>query len=497
MRLFTRAALILLLTFISTNINAQFKDYGLKGGVQLNGVMPVTEFEDDNGYSLSSLLFRGFLRFQLSDLFDAEVGAGYGKLSGDDFNYTTMKKGTGEYEVSIIPIEARLLLSPFDLESVNPYLYTGIGMMNFSVDTKPSVVSAIAVDESGWAAIIPFGLGTEIKLSDVIALDLSAGFNYSLKPDFNYFDIDDLNDAYINFGAGISYNGESCSTDKDADGLTRCEEEQLGTDPRNADTDGDGLNDGQELKEYNTDPKNPDSDNDGLKDGEEVLNYKTNPGKADTDDDGLNDYDEAMTHKTDPLNPDTDGDGLKDGDEVLNHKTSPFKADTDSDGLKDGEEVMKYKTNPLDADTDDGTVLDGKEIANGTNPLDPKDDVPVTAVEKEISWENVLFNINSAKLTKAAKATLDAAYDNFTKLTDAKLHLSGHACSLGSDDYNIKLSEKRVNAVKEYLVKKGINADVIDVQAFGESKPAFPNDTEKERAKNRRGELKASYWDKP
>ncbi len=497
MKLFTKIALLITFVLISTNVNAQFKDYGLKGGVQINGVMPVTEFEDDNGLSLSSFLLRGFLRFELSDLFDAEVGAGYGKLSGDDFNYATLTPGTGEYGVSVIPIEARLLLSPFDLESLNPYLYAGFGMMHFSVDTKPNYVSPNSVDEDGWAPIIPFGLGTEIKLTDEIVLDLSAGINYSLKPDFNYFDIDDLNDAYINIGAGIAFTGEGCNTDKDGDGLARCEEEQLGTDPRNPDTDGDGLNDGQEVKEYNTDPKNPDSDNDGLKDGEEVWNYKTNPNKADTDDDGLIDYDEVMTHKTDPLNPDTDGDGLKDGEEVNKYKTSPFKADTDSDGLKDGEEVMKYKTNPLDADTDDGTVQDGKEVANGTNPLDPKDDVPVVAVEKEMKWENVLFALNSAKLSKTAKTTLDAAYDNFTKLSDAKLHLSGHACALGSDNYNMKLSEKRVNAVKEYLVKKGINADVINVQAFGESKPAFPNDTEKDRAKNRRVELKATYWDKP
>ena len=305
MKLFTTIALLITLVFLSTNVDAQFKDFGLKGGVQINGVMPVTEFEDDNGLSLKSYLLRGYLRFELSEMFNAEVGAGYGKLNGDDFNYTTMKKGTGEYSTSIIPIDARLLFTPFNLESWNPYIYGGVGLLHYNVDTKPSVVSPLAVEAEGWTAVFPVGIGTEIKLSDELLLDLSAGLNYALTENLNYFKIVDKSDGYINIGVGLTFAGESCSTDKDSDGLTRCEEEELGTDPRNPDTDGDGLNDGAEVKQYKTDPRNPDTDGDGLKDGEEVMKYKTNPLKADTDNDGLNDYDEVMTYKTDKLNQDT------------------------------------------------------------------------------------------------------------------------------------------------------------------------------------------------
>jgi len=489
---------LMFLAFLLTSLNtyAQFKDFGLKGGIQVNGVMPATEFEDDNGLSLSSFLLRGFLRFELSEFFNAELGAGFGKLSGDDYNHILKKIGTGEYGTSIIPIDARLLITPFNEESVNPYLYAGFGLMNYSVGTKPGVVSPLAVEADGWSALIPFGLGTEVKLSDEIVLDLSAGVNYSFTENLNFYKIDDLNDGYFNIGAGLTFAGENPNSDKDGDGLTLREEKELGTDPMNPDTDGDGLNDGAEVKQYNTDPKNPDSDGDGLKDGEEVNNYKTNPNKVDTDNDGLNDADEVLKHKTDPTNPDTDADGLKDGEEVLKYKTSPFKADTDSDGLKDGEEVTKYKTDPLKADTDGGTVIDGKEVVNGTNPLDPSDDIPVVWVEKEVGFDNVWFGINSSRLSKTAKSTLDKVYESFGQLKDAKLNLSGHTCSLGSDKYNMKLSEKRVNAVKEYLVKKGINADVVSTEAFGETKPAFSNDTEKDRTKNRRTEIKAKYMDK-
>jgi len=79
------------------------------------------------------------------------------------------------------------------------------------------------------------------------------------------------------------------SEDADADGLTNLEEQTLGTDPKKADTDGDGINDGEEVKKYKTSATLKDSDLDGISDGDEVTLYKTNPAVADTDGDGTND----------------------------------------------------------------------------------------------------------------------------------------------------------------------------------------------------------------
>lgn len=77
--------------------------------------------------------------------------------------------------------------------------------------------------------------------------------------------------------------------DPDGDGLTNDQELNAGTDPNNADTDGDGLMDGEELTKYRTDPKNFDTDKDDLMDGEEVNKWKTNPLVPDTDGDGYSD----------------------------------------------------------------------------------------------------------------------------------------------------------------------------------------------------------------
>ena len=72
---------------------------------------------------------------------------------------------------------------------------------------------------------------------------------------------------------------------------------------------------------------------------------------------------------------------------------------------------------------------------------------------------------------------------------DAIVEISGHTDSQGDDDYNKKLSERRANAVVEYLVKRGIASDRLKATGFGETKSVSTNDTEEGRANNRRVEM--------
>ena len=158
--------------------------------------------------------------------------------------------------------------------------------------------------------------------------------------------------------------------DNDGDLLTDCVEiNEHGTDPLVADTDGDGLQDGQEIL-LGTDPLSTDSDGDGLSDGDEVERG-TDPLDTDSDDDGLSDGDE-VERGTDPLDADSDEDGLSDGDEV-ERGTDPLDADSDDDGLSDGDEVERG-TDPLDTDSDDDGLSDGDEVTVGTDPLDADSD---------------------------------------------------------------------------------------------------------------------------
>ena len=102
---------------------------------------------------------------------------------------------------------------------------------------------------------------------------------------------------------------------------------------------------------------------------------------------------------------------------------------------------------------------------------------------------HVNFDFNSAKLKKQEDAELDKATTFIKKYPDAHFSLVGYTDSVGSDAYNLKLSEKRADAVKAYLVAHGIDAAKIQTSGRGEADPVGDNATEKGRAENRRVEV--------
>lgn len=94
-----------------------------------------------------------------------------------------------------------------------------------------------------------------------------------------------------------------------------------------------------------------------------------------------------------------------------------------------------------------------------------------------------LFEFNKAVLTQKARATLDS--EVVAKLADLRdvryIIVNGHADRLGSAQYNQKLSEKRAEAVRAYLVSKGVGADKVEVLGFGKTLPVKACPDQKER----------------
>ncbi len=234
--------------------------------------------------------------------------------------------------------------------------------------------------------------------------------------------------------------------DQDADGLWDHEEEILGTDMYNNDSDGDTVSDGDEINQYLLDPlvsdtdrdtdgdkisnieeidyyhsnvENPDTDFDGIGDWEEINIYGTNLLSSDTDEDGLSDdyeilydfldptnpddafqdYDEDnlgnLDEKNwgcDPGNPDTDGDTLLDGDEIKRYYTNPLmsdaEADHDGDGLTNVEEVDIHESDPSNPDSDGDGYGDGEEVENGS---DPNDENSIPTDKSSLYWLGLII----------------------------------------------------------------------------------------------------------
>lgn len=139
------------------------------------------------------------------------------------------------------------------------------------------------------------------------------------------------------------------------------------------DTDGDGMPDFYEKTnglDFETDDAADDLDGDALSNLEE-FNGGTNPQVADSDDDGLTDGEEIHTHSTNPLNPDTDGDGLTDGEEVSG-SLNAYLEEQLRDPYEPGVDPAGDPTDPNAADSDGDAFDDRVEIEFQSDPNDAK-----------------------------------------------------------------------------------------------------------------------------
>jgi len=114
---------------------------------------------------------------------------------------------------------------------------------------------------------------------------------------------------------------------------------------------------------------------------------------------------------------------------------------------------------------------------------------PAPPVKKKIILRSVHFDFNKSNIRQDAIPVLNEAVNVLKDEGTVGVICAGHTDSIGSDAYNKKLSMRRAEAVRDYLVKHGISANRIRVEGLGESKPVASNDTADGRAQNRRVEL--------
>jgi len=147
----------------------------------------------------------------------------------------------------------------------------------------------------------------------------------------------------------------------------------------------------------------------------------------------------------------------------------------------------------IEPDTDNDGVVDSRDECPSTVPnatvgrsgcsLDTED-------VRELALRNVNFHTASANLTGAAKEILLTIIEDFnTNEGNVSLLLSGHTDSVGENDYNQGLSERRAEAVRNFMVSNGYDADLLAVEWFGEGHATSDNSTSMGRAENRRVEL--------
>lgn len=295
------------------------------------------------------------------------------------------------------------------------------------------------------------------------------------------------------------------------------------------DSDGDGLFDDDDACIYLAGPKDNkgcpkkvsataevDTDGDGIIDRKDKCPLITGKGRngcpEDSDGDGIYDADDlcpkeagSKANQGCPIMNDSDGDGVADAidkcpeipGEAVNQGCPK---DADGDGIPDKFDKCPTVAAPrtvdgCPSDQDKDGVLDavdkcpnrpGPASNNGCPKVELTNDV-VDVLDRAL--EEVQFEFGSSELKASSHKVLDEIASIMKSHKDAKLSINGHTDNVDGKDFNLRLSESRALACKNYLIRSGVRAKRISTKGYGESRPTATNETAEGRAKNRRVEF--------
>ncbi len=251
-----------------------------------------------------------------------------------------------------------------------------------------------------------------------------------------------------------------------------------------------------------------DSDGDGVSDRKDNC-PDTPPGvqvdengcPLDRDGDGVADYKDDCPDEPGPASlngcPDRDGDGIADKDDECPDVPGLAKfngcPDSDGDGVADPDD--KCPDTPKGCPVDvNGCPLD----SDGDGVIDCEDRCPTQpgSVDNDgcPAWEtievpNVYFDFDKSFLRDEGKAKLDELVEDIDGSKEYEIEVGGHTDSIGTERYNMGLSQRRAESVVKYLLSKGVSNAYISSNYYGETKPAVPNTSRANRQLNRRVEF--------
>ena len=257
----------------------------------------------------------------------------------------------------------------------------------------------------------------------------------------------------------------------------------------------------------------PDSDGDSIIDQNDQCPFNAGSikmaGCPDQDDDGIADKDDncptvagTVENRGCPF-IDSDGDGIKDEMDncpgikgPIDNNGCPWQ-DTDNDSIPDKDDDCPSIPGPAIfrgcPDTDGDGISDKYDLCPTLPGIAQNNGCPeIKKEEQEVlnrAFSNLEFETGKSVIRKSSLSSLNELVAVMQKRPEFKLLLAGHTDNVGKPESNLALSKNRTLAVKNYLVKQGIEPNRIKTEWYGQTKPIADNATPEGRQQNRRVEM--------
>lgn len=390
---------------------------------------------------------------------------------------------------------------------LSPSVMGGIGVnlrisKSISMVVQSVLITPLIDKIDGWYPANNGNKDPDYFLENSVGLYIS--FGKTREKDSDGDGVFDKTDKCPNTPANVQVDVNGCPLDTDKDGIADYEDqcptvaglkEFKGCPKPDVDSDGDKV-----LDKNDKCPNTPagvqvdvngcpiDTDKDGVADYEDecpnVPGLKEFKGCPDTDGDGIQDkFDECPTvfglaaFKGCPdSKSDADGDGIPDKDDRCPNTPKGYKVDsfgcpldTDKDGIPDNEDACPDKAGAVE--------LKGCPY-----------DIQGIIAKYHLGMQPIYFDNASFKVKPQGIDALDNLANALSNHKNFGVELAGYCDNKGNEEYNIKLSENRVNSVKRFLVSRGIPDDRIRIKFYGKSNPAENNNLEASLRLNRRVE---------
>ncbi|MEJ1241430.1 OmpA family protein [Chryseolinea sp. T2] len=372
-----------------------------------------------------------------------------------------------------------------------PFLVAGGGVQLINTDEYNGPREGKIADGE-FAGNLAAGAGILFQFNDRVGLEVGSTLNMPMDDAWDGVD-NGYYDFYLQHNLGLVFKLRK-PKDSDNDGVPDKKDKCPDT-PSTAKVDSKGCP--------------VDSDKDGVADYEDAcpsLAGKQNlKGCPDKDDDNVADQDDKCPDVKGVERfagcPDTDNDGVEDARDKCPNQPGLDQfdgcPDSDGDGVQDSEDKcadtpkgIKVDATgcPVDSDGDGVPDLQDRCPTSKGDPANQGCPVIKEEVKKRLNFatRGIQFETGKAALKTSSYPMLDEVVGILGEYTDYNLKMGGHTDSNGSNATNLQLSQARVDAVKAYLTRKGVEASRIEATGYGEEQPVATNKTSAGRAQNRR-----------